>query len=156
MRLELTGGTPLWYARKIMKAASLIFAAILIFVSGLAAAAGTLTLSCQYKSRSDAGLVDSHQPYSRVDQIFVDTDNSVVQMRVANTIGTDHEERYSWERIDDKACPKPQIRVYPSGIISGAQQCGAPFSFYYSPQFHQFMASILYFGSGAIFVWDCQ
>jgi hypothetical protein len=138
-----------------MKAASTVLAAILTFVSGVAAAE-TLTLSCHYKSRSDAGIVDPHQPYSRVDQIFIDTDKSLVQMRVTNTIGTDHEERYSWEGINDKACPMPQIQIDPNGMISGTQQCGASFGFYYTTALHQFMASILYFGSGAIFVWDCR
>jgi hypothetical protein len=144
----------LW-CTKIMKAVSLIFGAILTLVSGLAAAE-TLTLSCQYKSRSDAGLVDAYQPYSRIDQIVIDTDKPMVQLRVANTIGTNHEEQYTWEGLDNKVCPKPQLQINPSGMISGAQQCGAPVSFYYTPQFHEFMVSILYFGSGAIFVWDCR
>jgi hypothetical protein len=101
-----------------MKLASLVFAASLALVSGLAAAE-TLTLSCQYKSRSDAGLVDSYQPVSRVDQIFIDTDNAIVQLRVANTIGTSREEVYSHGKMDDKYCLRPLIQINHYGDISG-------------------------------------
>ncbi len=139
--------------RLTMKLASLVIAASLALVSGLAAAE-TLTLSCKYKSRSDAGIVNSHRPVSRVDQIFIDTDNAIVQLRVANTIGTGHEEVYSHEKMDEKYCLRPLIQINSSGNISGTQQCGGTFSFYYTPKLHEFMVADLYLGGGSIFVWD--
>lgn len=120
-----------------------------------------VTLACQYKYMSHVGIDDeaqlSRSPYQRVDQIFIDADSATVEFRISNTIGTEKEEIYSWSGIDDKACRKPQIQInLNNSDISGTQQCGASNGFYYTSQFHQFIATILYSGVGVTFVWDCH
>jgi hypothetical protein len=90
--------------------------------------------------------------FFRVDQIFIDTDKPSLQLRVANTVGTAHEEIYSYVDLGDP-CLKPQVQVI-GNTISGSQQCGAPTGFFYFKDLHQFMLSQLYIGSGVIVVWD--
>jgi hypothetical protein len=143
-----------------MKALSITFGATLACISNYADAK-PMTLACQYKYMSHAGIDDdlqlSRSPYKRVDQIFIDPDTSTVEFRVSNTVGTEKEEIYSWSGTDDRACRKPQIQINSyNSDISGTQQCGASNGFYYTPHFHQFIATILYSGVGATFVWDCH
>ncbi|MFZ3326283.1 MAG: hypothetical protein WA231_10455, partial [Methylocella sp.] len=112
-----------------------------------------LILACKFKTNAEIGdLTRAHHPYTRVDQIVVDTDNSSFELRVANTIGTSHEEVYSYKALDSKSCLKPQIQSLPNGSISGSQQCGAQVGFYYCKALHQFMLSELFIGGGTLFV----
>ncbi|MFZ2107045.1 MAG: hypothetical protein WAV18_17005 [Roseiarcus sp.] len=125
------------------------------FATALSAAARseTVTLVCKLASHVDTGPPDTANKYFRVDQIFIDTDKPAFELRVANTVGTAHEEVYSHVDLGDP-CRKPQIQVR-GDTISGSQQCGAPIGFFYFKGLHQFMLSQLYVGRGEIFVWDC-
>ncbi len=139
-----------------MLAKSISFMAVLLSALSLNVSAETLTLVCKFKTHAEIGELSAHHPYTRVDQIVVDTDNSSFELRVANTIGTSHEEVYSYKAIDSKSCLKPQIQSFSNGGISGSHQCGAPVGFYYFKALHQFMLSELFIGGGALFVWDCE
>jgi hypothetical protein len=127
-----------------------------VFATALLCAAArseTITLACKLDSHVETGPPDPGNKYFRVDQIFIDTDKPAFELRVANTIGTAHEEVYSHVDLGDP-CRKPQIQVR-GDTISGAQQCGAPIGFFYFKALHQFMLSQLYIEGGVIFVWDC-
>lgn len=142
-----------------MLAKSIIFAAVLQSALSLNVRAETLTLACKFKTHAEIGddfLARAHHPYTRVDQIVVDTGNSSFELRVANTIGTSHEEVYSYKGLDSKSCLKPHIQSLSNGCISGSQQCGAPVGFFYCKALHQFMLSELAIGGVALFVWDCE
>ena len=115
----------------------------------------TITLACKSVGRTDAGPPNTmNDKYSRVDQIFIDTDKPAFEFRVANTVGTAHEEVYAYADLGDP-CHKPQIQIR-GDTISGSQQCGGPIGFFYFRGLHQFMLSQLYVGGGAIMIWDCQ
>lgn len=118
-----------------------------------AARSETVTLACKFASHVDTGPPDTANKYFRVDQIFIDTEKPAFELRVANTVGTAHEEVYSHVDLGDP-CRKPQIQVR-GDTISGSQQCGAPIGFFYFKGLHQFMLSQLYVGRGEILVWDC-
>ena len=126
------------------------------FATALTAAARSksITLACTLASHVDTGAPDTANRYFRVDQIFIDTDKPAFELRVANTIGTAHENVYSYVDLGDP-CRKPQIQVR-GDTISGSQQCGSPIGFFYFKGLHQFMLSQLYVGRCEIFVWDCQ
>ncbi len=157
-----------------MLAKSIILAAVILSALSLHVSAEKFTLACKFKTHIGIGIgtladVDgATDAYQRVDQIMIDTDTPSFELRVANTMGTSHEEFYLYGSpytTDNKSCLKPQIQTM-SGAritmsddpeeISGSQECGAPTGFFYDKALHQFVLSELFIGGGSFFEWDCE
>jgi hypothetical protein len=142
-----------------MKPATIVFAAALIPALSAPLEAETLTLACKLRKFTETSELlspEMKEAFNRVDQIFIDLESPTLELRVANTIGTSHEEVYSFHDLGAESCGKLQIQKLSNGEISGSQQCGAPVGFFYSPGLHQFLMSQLFLGGGVISEWECR
>jgi len=134
---------------------SAILIAVFTVLSIQGADAKRLTLACTFKTAIGTREVSPTHPYRRVDQIVIDTDNSSWELRVANAVGTPHEEIYSYKEVDHEYCLKPQLQT-PGMGITGSQQCNTPISFTYYELLHEFTLSWLSVGGGTFFIWECN
>jgi hypothetical protein len=120
-----------------------------------AASADEMTMACQFTSKSSSGWINDNHPFTRVDQVFIDTDKPSFQLRIADTIGTAHEESYGFVNLK-APCKPPEVISDPLKFIIGSQFCGSAFSFHYDHLNHILRVSELYINGGAVFTWTCS
>lgn len=156
------GPLPIFTRTSFLVIKSALLATISVFSLVVKAEAETLTMACKFQSRTPVGAASLGSSFGssfdRIDQIVIDFDKPSFQLRVANTMGTDKEEAYTYEGLDNVNCLKPQIQKQknqPENIV-GSQQCGGAIAFSYFKPLHQLIVSNTFIGGVDIYMWDCR